>query len=176
MLKKIRVSLSLVIFSFITVYFLDFANLVPKQLHELTKLQLVPALLALNLVALLFIVGITLLFGRIYCSSLCPMGIFQDIVSWVDKKLHRKRKYRALRERPLLRWSIVVITILAFFTGASAIVSILDPYSAYGRMATNLFKPAYLEGNNLIAWIDNYFKHYRFYKVDVFFTSMGAVA
>ena len=175
MLKKIRVGLSLVIFSLITIYFLDFANLAPRQLHELTKLQLIPALLALNLVALLIIIGITLLFGRIYCSSLCPMGIFQDIVSWVDRRFHRKKKYRALKERPLLRWSIVAITILAFFGGASAVVSILDPYSAYGRMATNLFKPLYLEGNNLIAWIDNYLKHYRFYKVDVFFTSIAAL-
>jgi polyferredoxin len=175
MLKKIRVSLSIVVFSLITIYFLDFANLVPKQLHLLTKLQFLPAVLALNIVAIIVVVVLTLLFGRIYCSSICPMGIYQDIVSWIDKKLHRKKRYHPLKERRILRWSLVVLTVIAFFGGASAIVSILDPYSAYGRMATTLFKPVYVEGNNAIAWVDEYFKHYRFYKVDVFLTSMSAL-
>jgi ferredoxin len=175
MLKKIRVGLSIIIFSLITIYFLDFASLVPKQLHLLTKLQFLPALLAVNVIAIIIVVVLTLLFGRIYCSSICPMGIYQDIVSWVDKKMHRKKRYRSLKERRVLRWSIVALTTMAFFAGASAVVSILDPYSAYGRMATTLFKPVYVEANNVIAWIDEYFKHYRFYKVDVFLTRMGAL-
>jgi ferredoxin len=175
MLKKIRVGLSIIIFSLITIYFLDFASLVPKQLHLLTKLQFLPALLAVNLIAIITVVVLTLLFGRIYCSSICPMGIYQDIVSWVDKKMHRKKRYHSLRERRVLRWSLVALTTIAFFAGASAVVSILEPYSAYGRMATALFKPVYVEGNNAIAWIDEYFGHYLFYKVEVFLTSMSAL-
>ena len=168
MLKKVRVTVSLVIFSLISFYFLDFADLLPKQFHLLTDLQFLPALIALNIIALIIVIVLTVLFGRVYCSSICPMGIFQDIVDWFAKKFHRKKKYPHFKERKILRWSIVAATVIAFFVGANIIVSVLDPYSAYGRMATTLFKPVYLLGNNAIAWIDNYYKHYRFYKMDVF--------
>lgn len=175
MLKKIRVSLSLIVVLTITFYFLDFADLLPKQLHALAQLQFVPALVAFNIIALTIVVGITLIFGRVYCSVICPMGIFQDVVSWFGKKFHHKKKYPPLKEKRVLRWSMVVLTVVAFFAGASFFVSILDPYSAYGRMATTLLKPAYVTLNNIIAWIDNHFKHYRFYKVDVLLTSAMAL-
>ena len=174
-LKKIRVSLSLLIFSTITLYFLDFADLLPKQLHTLTQLQFVPALIALNTVVLIVLIGITVTFGRVYCSSICPMGVFQDLVDWFAKKVHRKKKYPTLKERKVLRWSIVAVTALAFFAGASFLVSLLEPYSAYGRMVTILLKPVYVAGNNIIAGIDNHFKDYRFYKVDILLTSTIAL-
>jgi ferredoxin-type protein NapF len=175
MLKRIRLILSLIVVSAITLYFLDFADLLPKRLHVLTQLQLVPALIAFNIVSLSIILGITVIFGRVYCSSICPMGIFQDLVGWFAKRAHRKKKYPALKERTTLRWSIVVLTLLAFFAGASFLVSILDPYSAYGRMTSTLVKPVYLAGNNIIAWIDNHFGDYRFYKVDILITSAAAL-
>lgn len=176
MLKKIRIGVSVAIFSLVTLYFLDFASLLPNRLHVLTQLQLVPALIALNVVTLVVILALTLLFGRVYCSSLCPMGVFQDIMDWVAKKGQRKKKYPVLKERKFLRWTIVAVTVVAFFAGANIVVSLLDPYSAYGRMASMLFKPLYLLGNNLAAWIDNYFKDYRFYKLDVFIAGTAAFA
>lgn len=175
MLKKIRVAVSLVLFSLISFYFLDFADLLPKRIHLLTELQFVPALIAFNIVALLIVIALTVLFGRVYCSSVCPMGVFQDIVDWVAKRFHRKKKYPHFKERKILRWSIVTATVITFFAGVSIVVSLIDPYSAYGRMATNLFRPAYLLGNNTIAWIDNYYGHYQFYKVDVFVSSIVAL-
>jgi polyferredoxin len=175
MLKKIRVAVCLVLFSLISFYFLDFADLLPKRFHLLAELQLLPALIAVNTLALLIVIVLTVLFGRVYCSSVCPMGIFQDIVDWTAKKFHRKKKYPHLKERKMLRWSIVAATMIAYFAGASIIVSLLDPYSAYGRIVTNLFRPVYLLGNNAIAWIDNYYENYQFYKADVFVPGIAAL-
>lgn len=175
MLKKSRVAISVVIFSLISFYFFDFADLLPKQIHVLTELQFLPALIGLNVIALMIIIALAVLFGRVYCSSICPLGIFQDIIDWFAKKIHRKKRYSQLKERNILRWSIVAITVIAFFVGANIVVSILDPYSAYGRMATTLFRPIYIAFNNMIAGIDNYYKHYRFYKMDVFFTGWIAL-
>ena len=62
MLKKIRVAVSLVLFSLISFYFLDFADLLPKRFHLLTELQFLPALIALNTVALLIVIALTVLF------------------------------------------------------------------------------------------------------------------
>lgn len=170
-LKKIRVVVSISIFCLLSFYFLDFADLLPKPLRFLPELQLIPALISLNVLALVIILVLTLLFGRVYCSSICPMGIFQDLVDWAAKKLHRRKKYPPLKERKVLRWSILVVTTIAFFSGFLVIVSLLDPYSSFGRIMTTIAKPVYLEGNNIIARIGNYYDNYRFYKVDVFVTS-----
>ncbi|MFI5186302.1 MAG: 4Fe-4S dicluster domain-containing protein [Chitinophagales bacterium] len=171
-MKKARVIVSILIFSLISSYFLDFADLLPNRLHLLTELQLIPALIAINIAALTIIFLLTIFFGRVYCSSVCPMGIFQDIVDWFAKKMQRKKKYPPLKENKILRWGIVVLMVLAFFSGLSVIISLLDPYSSYGRIASTIFKPAYLFGNNMIAWIDNHFKNYRFYQTEIFITSI----
>lgn len=174
-MKKTRVAVSLLFFSVLTLYFLDFAELLPRSLHWLTRVQLVPALLALNGVVLCGLALITLLLGRVYCSSLCPMGVFQDVVDWIAKKRHRKKKYGRFKEYKLLRWGILAVALLAIATGANVVVSLLDPYSAWGRVATTLARPLYLLGNNGLAWIGSQFDNYRFYKAEIFFTSLAAL-
>jgi polyferredoxin/Fe-S-cluster-containing hydrogenase component 2 len=174
-MKKVRIALSIILFSLITLYFLDFADILPKRLHGLAQIQLIPALLALNIVVLISILLVTLLFGRIYCSSLCPMGIFQDVADWMAKRFNRKKKYPHFKENKILRWSIVGLVVLAFLGGFQIILSLLDPYSAYGRMVTNIFKPAYLEINNLIALVSNHYNNFRFYAVDIFIAGVSSL-
>jgi len=173
MLKKLRVIISLLFFIPITFYFLDFRGVLPQQFHWLAKIQLVPALLSLNLIILLVIVGITLFFGRIYCSSVCPLGIFQDIVLWVSKHFNKKKKFKFSSAKNILRWSILGISIITFFLGFSFLTGFFDPYSIYGRMATHLFKPVYMEGNNLLAGIFNAAGFHSLYKVQIFMLSIS---
>lgn len=172
-MKKARVIVSIFVFSLITFYFLDFAGFLPDQFHVLAAIQLMPALIAINIAVIIPIILITILLGRVYCSSVCPLGIFQDIMDFLAKKIHRKKKYPTFKEQKILRWIIVATTVAAFWAGMSVVVSLLDPYSSYGRIAANIFKPIYLSGNNLIAWIDNHFKNYRFYKTDIFIASIA---
>lgn len=172
MLKKIRVTLSLILFILITLYFLDFREFLPDRLSFLAEIQLIPALLALNVVILVSLVALTLIFGRVYCSSICPMGIYQDIVAWLSKKFHRKKRYRYSKAKTLLRWSVLAGTALAFILGFTFLLGLLDPYGAYGRMATHLLRPAYLAGNNLLEVIFTSFDNYSFYKVSVYTLSV----
>ena len=72
-------------------YFLDFAEILPNNFHRLAHIQFVPALMSLSFIILVVLVLITLLLGRIYCSTICPMGIFQDIVTWISKKTAKKK-------------------------------------------------------------------------------------
>ena len=81
MLKKIRITVSVLLFSLITLYFLDFAGFLPESIGVLTDIQFIPALLALDVVVLVALIIITLIFGRVYCSSVSPMCIYQDIVA-----------------------------------------------------------------------------------------------
>ena len=78
MLKKLRVLFAVVMGAVITFYFLDFAGLTTGW-PNLARIQFVPALLAGSFGIVLILLVATLLFGRIYCSVICPMGIFQDV-------------------------------------------------------------------------------------------------
>ncbi|MDR2956030.1 MAG: 4Fe-4S dicluster domain-containing protein [Prevotella sp.] len=168
MLKKLRVIISLILFSLITFYFLDFAALMPDQFHALTHIQVVPAILGGSFVILIVLIALTLLFGRIYCSSVCPMGIYQDIIAWVSKKTAKKRKrYTFSKAKNILRWSVVAVTFIVAIIGYPVLLGVVDPYSAYGRIVTNVFKPVYLAGNNVLESIFSSFGNYTFYKMDV---------
>lgn len=168
LLKKIRVTVSVVLCVLITVYFLDFSGLLPEKFSILTDIQLIPALLASNAVVLFVLIVLTLLFGRIYCSSVCPMGIYQDAVAWSSRRFFKKKKYTYSRAKTALRCSILGTAIVAFFLGFSFLIGLLDPYGAYGRMATHLFRPAYAVGNNLIESLFASLGDYRFYKVGIY--------
>ena len=138
MLKKTRVAVSLVIFVLITFYFLDFAELLPLKFNFLAEIQFLPALLSLNAVILIALVLLTLVFGRVYCSSICPMGVYQDIVAWISKKVPKKlrkkrRRYTYSPAKNILRWVILGATLVAFLFGFTFLVGLLDPYGAYGR-------------------------------------------
>ena len=54
------------------------------------KVQLVPALLAADAVALGLLVVLIVLRGRLYCEIVCPLGIVQDFVRWVARKKVRR--------------------------------------------------------------------------------------
>ncbi|MDD2246780.1 MAG: 4Fe-4S binding protein [Proteiniphilum sp.] len=168
MLKKIRVILSVILFTLITLYFLDFREVLPESLGILAEIQFIPALLALNIIILVSLIVLTLIFGRVYCSSICPMGIYQDIVAWLSKRFIRKKKYRYSKAKNILRWSVLAATVIAFVFGFTFLVGLLDPYGAYGRMATHLLRPAYLAGNNLLDTIFTSFDNYSFYKVGIY--------
>lgn len=92
MLRKARILLSVVFFGLITFYFLDFAEILPNSFHRLAHVQFVPALVSLSFITLVVLILITLFLGRIYCSTVCPMGVFQDIVTWISKKTAKKKK------------------------------------------------------------------------------------
>ena len=93
-LKYLRIAAALLCIAAVTVLFADFSGTVALRLSGLAKIQFVPALLAVNALALIFLVVLTLVFGRLYCSVLCPLGILQDIVAWFRRVFAPKRKRR----------------------------------------------------------------------------------
>ena len=67
MLRTIRLTTAIVCFTLITLLFLDFTGTLHTWFGWLAKIQFLPALLALNIGVVLFLVVLTFLFGRIYC-------------------------------------------------------------------------------------------------------------
>lgn len=93
MLRTIRLTAAIVCFTLITLLFLDFTGTLHTWFGWLAKIQFLPAVLALNIGVVLFLIVLTLLFGRIYCSVICPLGVFQDAVSWFSGK-QKKNRFR----------------------------------------------------------------------------------
>lgn len=177
MLKKIRVALGAAMLLLITFYFLDFAGLLPETVNWLVRVQFVPALLSLSVLVLAALVVATLLFGRVYCSAVCPLGLYQDAAARTSRLFSKKKKrYRYTLPKTMLRWSLVVAVAVLYVAGFTLLLSLLDPYSAYGRIAVNVFKPLYLTGNNLLESIFTRFDNYTFYKTEVFLPGVFAFA
>jgi len=173
MLKKLRVIISIIFFALITFFFLDFRAVMPDGFHWLAHLQVVPAIIGASFGILIFLIVLTFLFGRVYCSTICPMGIYQDIVAWISKKAAKKKKrYTYSKAKNILRVAVLVIAIISPFVGLTFFLGLVDPYSAFGRMITNIFKPLYMGGNNILESIFTSFGNYTFYKVDIVIMSI----
>lgn len=171
-LKHFRVILAVLSFALITFFFVDFAGLFPQELFTLAKIQFIPALLSgfLGVVAVLLV--LTLVLGRVYCSIICPLGIFQDFIYWIRKRFRPKMKNKFTREKKILRFSVLVLVIATYFAGFTLVLSLLEPYSAYGRIAANVLRPVYMAGNNLLASVFNHFGNYTLYNIDIFTQSL----
>ena len=173
MLRKIRTVLAIIAFAILTFGFLDFKGILNDP--WLQKIQFGPALLSLSIVTVVCLIVATILFGRIYCSVICPLGIFQDFFNWLSKKFDKRKKYSYKRNNPWLRWGILAALVVAWLCGFTFLVGLLEPYSAFGRMADELFKPIYLFGNNLLATISEKAGSYHFFKVLISLKSITAL-
>ena len=171
MLRRIRITLAAIMMIMVTLLFLDVSGVLHHYLSWTARIQFLPAVLALNVVVVVALVVLTLIFGRIYCSVICPLGIFQDIVSWIHGK-RKKNRFTASPERRWLRYGVLAVFIIALVAGVHAIVALLAPYSSYGRMVTNLLLPVYQWGNNLLASVAERMDSYTFYSVDVWMKSL----
>lgn len=156
----------------VTLLFLDFTGTVHAWFGWMAKIQFLPALLALNLGVVLLLVLLTVVFGRIYCSVICPLGVFQDVISWVAGK-RKKNRFRYSKAKNRLRYGVLFLFVVGLIAGAGSLVALLAPYSSYGRIVSNLFQPVYLWGNNLLAFWAERADSYAFYSVNVWLKGLS---
>lgn len=172
MLKKIRRTLAVLFTGLLTLMLLDFTGTLHTWLGWMAKVQLLPAVLALNVGIIVLLVVLTLVFGRVYCSVICPLGVFQDAVSWVAGKV-KKNRFRYSKAINVLRYIVLALFMAALLSGAGfVVVRLLAPYSAYGRMVSSLLQPIYIGINNGLALIAERVGSYAFYSVDVWMKSV----
>lgn len=167
MLRKIRIALAAIFFVFITLLLLDFTGTLHAWLGWMAKVQLVPAILAMNFIVVAALVVLTLVFGRVYCSVVCPLGVMQDAVSWAAGK-RKKNRFAYSRALTWLRWTMLAVFVAMLAAGLGAW---LEPYSMYGRVASNLFAPVYQWINNGLAYLAERADSYAFYHVDIWIRS-----
>ncbi len=172
-LKILRIIISLIFFILLSALFLDFKNFFsPKFTNYFTYLQFFPSLLkflnhqGIAAAGFIFILIITIIFGRIYCSSLCPLGTLQDIFSRISKIIFKKKHFHHRKPQSLLRYSLLSFSILSWILGSLIVIILLDPYSNFGRIFTQIFKQILLLLNNLLAELLTKFDIYLLYTIE----------
>ena len=149
-LRIVRVALAALAFVCANLFFFGMA----EWAAILFKAQLLPARLAFNVVAVIAVLAVTFLFGRVYCSVVCPMGVFQDIVIGLSRRVRRNvpPKKRTLPSPPkFLRDVSLALCAAMVALGFVSLGALLDGYSLYGRIAAQIFHPAYSVLHNLVA-------------------------
>ena len=137
MLRKIRIGLAAVFWIGITLLFLDITGALHGYLAWMAKIQFLPAFLALNVGVVLGLVLLTLVFGRLYCSVICPLGVTQDIISHIGTR-KSKAPYKYRKSVKWLRYGVLVLFIVCLVAGVNVVAALLAPYGAYGRMVNSL--------------------------------------
>ncbi|MBK9989673.1 MAG: 4Fe-4S binding protein [Verrucomicrobia bacterium] len=181
-LKFARVALAVFVFAGFTLAFVDFRGFAPPKLgHALAHTQYVPGLVSLlvggGAGAVIFVVGtvIALVLGRIYCSAICPLGIFQDVIARISGWFRKKKKFLPYAKpftklRHVFLWGTVAVALAGW--GGFAL-ALLDPYSNYGRIVSMLARPLLTVANNSIVVFANAAGIQSIYRVDTAWASAG---
>jgi polyferredoxin len=170
-LVKIRIVISLLVFTLFLLLFLGGEKLSVFLSSTLLPFQFVPALIRiLTKPATLFIFGfvsvfvVTLIFGRVYCSFLCPMGSLQDIFIALSRKIGWRKKHSYQRPLNWLRNSVLGLTIVTAAMGSMSLLNLLDPYSLTGRLITQFALPLFFWIYNTVVSLLTNFNIYLFSK------------
>ncbi|MDE7467515.1 MAG: 4Fe-4S binding protein, partial [Muribaculaceae bacterium] len=118
----------------------------------LSRWQMIPALATGTGIWLLVWLAVTLLFGRLYCSTACPLGTLQDCIS----RINRRRVFGFTVPYPLVRWCTFFIGTGAFVLGIATVSQALDPAAGFNRLVTAVAGPlgaplAYTSGTLIAA-------------------------
>ena len=144
MLKKLRIALAAIFFVGITLLLVGIGQ---QWWGWMAKLQFLPSFFALNIGVLLGILILSFVFGRLYCSVICPMGVFQDLIISLRRKFTKKR-FKFNKERKALRLAVLGVCLIDIIAGVQLFVSMIAPYSAYGRIVRSIVGLA--EGESIV--------------------------
>lgn len=180
MLKKTRVALAIVSILALTTLFTDFTGDAHKYFGWMARIQFIPALLSASVLILAGIVIATLLFGRIYCSVVCPAGIMQDIIIRIHKLLGLTKKhgltFHYKKAATICRIIILVLFAALLVLGitniaCASLAGLIEPYSAYGRIANAFALPIWDFINDLIAINSSGYTYYTVYRASSMLTA-----
>lgn len=131
LLMVIRITVEAAAAFFITAFLLNYGVHCSRLGSAFASLQFIPAVCALGLTVLAFWLAVTLMFGRIYCSTVCPMGALMDLAA---RTRPRRRVFRYHKALNLLRALSLVSAAVIFATGQLWPRRWVDPYGLFTTM------------------------------------------
>lgn len=141
---------AVVALTLMTVYFVMIGTSAAIKFQWITRIQIVPAILSVSGSLILLWTAVTLLFGRVYCSMACPIGIVQDIAARMPRLSRKKqfrRSYRHHEAHNRFRYTWLALIVVSAVAGLSLMLALFDPYGTFGRIMTYLLRPLIDSGN-----------------------------
>ena len=161
LLKPARVVLAIAFLVATAVLFLDLEGRAPGgAIDSALYLQFTPSLVKFahavgwGALGFGFVLLLTLLFGRVFCSTICPLGTLQDIVIRLAERLRRHKKrvrFRYRRPHHFLRFGLLIGAAVFAMGGSLFLIVQLDPFSQFGRIMALLVRPLVVGANNMVA-------------------------
>ncbi len=142
-IKRIRVAVSIVYLALLTLAVIDAAFSLTPFGQWLLHVQLIPAILAGAVAWLMVWVVITLSLGRVYCSTVCPLGTVQDMAARLGRRFSKGagKRYRYSPPIDSLRFPIPVIVAACLLAGLTKVVEATDPFTIYSKIAIAVVRP-----------------------------------
>lgn len=174
-LRITRIVVSIAVWAVLSLMLSSAALTVPVVGPFLLKAQIGTAVASLTVFTFVVWVIVTLVFGRVYCSTFCPLGTLQDIVArlaGLGQSRDGHRHYRWTPPRHLMRLAFLALAAAMLFLGIGLAVSVLDPIGAYGRICRGIVAPAIRS----VEWVFEYMGITPGQGVQVFTESTAATA
>lgn len=141
MLRRIRIVVSAVFVVLLTAS-IAVAWFSESALGEMLRtMQLVPAILSGAAAWIVVWVVLSLTFGRLYCSTVCPLGTLQDIGLCGRRAADKKYRFRYAPPMQRVRLILAIVVGLCLMAGAITAVQITDPYHIYARAVNAIARP-----------------------------------
>ncbi len=138
-MRSFRIMLALVML-FASLLWLLLGTSAPVYAIVSERAQIIPSAIQTCLGAtVMWIIG-TMLFGRIYCATVCPVGTLQDIVIWSRRKANPKHTFR-FKEGSKIRYVVLVVYVVSLIAGILAVGYVVEPWNIM-RNAASTVRPA----------------------------------
>lgn len=128
----------------VTASLLGLSWLWPAFASWVAGVQIIPAIQAMSVVTFVVWLLVTLMFGRVYCSSVCPFGTLQDIFARIPRLTSRqasRRRYRYRRPAYRFQYAMLIVALIALMGGIPKLIALLDPYSVYTHIIGKTVRP-----------------------------------
>ena len=88
--------------------------------------------LGTGMILLIVVLVLTLIFGRVYCSTLCPLGLYQELLTILFKPFYKKRKIKP-QKHYAAAYFLMALVFGTLFGGTIVCLRMIDPYSVAGN-------------------------------------------
>lgn len=156
--RRVRIATGGLVLGFCTLAFADIGNWISAPLTRIALWpQFAPSLLGLlhgagwisaGCIAVLLL---TLLFGRVYCAMLCPLGVLMDFAAKLTGRTGRNRRLPFRKGKSWPRALSVTVCAAGLIAGTALPLAFLDPYSVFGKIISATLRPALGWMNHLLA-------------------------
>lgn len=142
-LRNLRVAVAVIYLLVLTLFIVDSALMLTPVGSQLIEMQLVPAIFVASTTWLMLWLVVTLTFGRVYCSTVCPMGTVQDVAIRLSRLgSGRSRRFRYSPPADLVRISVASLVGVCMMAGIDWMVRSTDPFNIYRRIVLAVSRPA----------------------------------